>query len=133
MTAVAERVPQYIAHLVYLTAFMPKSGSSVIEYVTAVENTDDLISAQLRADPAVIGALRMDHRSEDPNYQANGRRALYADVSNEEYLTIANLLTPDVPLAPLTTAVVTTPQRWGSVPRHYIKCLQVQAVRPALQ
>jgi pimeloyl-ACP methyl ester carboxylesterase len=133
VTAVAERVPQYIANLVYLTAFMPKSGASVIEYIAAPENSDGVLGPQIVADPAVIGALRMDHRSEDAAYQANGKLALCADVSDEDYRAIVNLLTPDVPFAPLVTPVVTTPERWGSVRRHYITCLQDQAIRPALQ
>jgi pimeloyl-ACP methyl ester carboxylesterase len=133
VTAVAERVPQYISHLVYLAAFMPQSGASVIEYIAAPENSDSVLGPQIVADPAVVGALRMDHRSEDAAYLANGKLALCSDVNDEDYRALVNLLTPDVPFAPLITPVVTTPDRWGSVRRHYVMCLQDQAIRPALQ
>jgi pimeloyl-ACP methyl ester carboxylesterase len=133
ITAVAERVPQYISHLVYLTAFMPKSGVPGVAYIAVPENEGELVGPQLKADPAIVGALRMDHRSEDVTYRANGKQAYYGDVSDDEYLAVANLMTPDVPVAPLATPVVTTRERWGSVRRHYIMCLQDQAIRPALQ
>lgn len=133
ITAVAERVPQYISHLVYLAAFMPQSGVPGIAYITAPENAGELVGPQLKADPAAIGALRMDHRSEDASYRANGKQTFYGDVGEEEYLAVANLLTPDVPVTPFATPVVTTRERWGSLRRHYIMCLQDWAIRPTLQ
>lgn len=133
ITAVAERLPQYIAHVVYLAAFMPKAGVPSIEYITAPENSDNLAALQLKADPAAVGALRMDYRSEDEGYRANGKLAFYADISEEAYLAVANLLTPDAPVAPFAVPVATTPERWGSVRRHYIMCLQDRTIRPALQ
>jgi pimeloyl-ACP methyl ester carboxylesterase len=133
ITAIAERVPQYIAHLVYLAAFMPKSGITVLDYIAAPESSGSLIGSQFKGDPAAIGALRMDHHCEDAAYRANGKATFCGDISDEAYLAIANLLTPDVPLAPLVTPIATTPERWGGVPRHYVMCLQDQAIPPLLQ
>lgn len=133
ITTVAERIPEKIAHLVYLTAFMPASGVPGISYIAAPENSGEMVGPQLMADPAQIGALRMDHRSMDTNYVRNGKLAFYADVSDETYSAVAHLLTPDVPVGPFATPVVTTQERWGSIQRHYIKCLQDRAIRPALQ
>lgn len=133
ITAVAERMPHKIAHLVYLTAFMPASGVPGAAYITAEENAGEMVGPQLMADPAAIGALRMDHRSEDPSYAARGKQAFYGDVSDEQYAAIAHLLTPDVPIVPFATPIATTPERWGRVRRHYIHCTQDQAIRPRLQ
>ncbi len=133
ITAVAERMPQKIAHLVYLTAFMPASDVPGVAYISAPENADEMVGAQLLADPAVVGALRMDHRSEDAAYVARGKQAFYGDVSEAQYAAVAHLLTPDVPVAPFATPIRTTRERWGRVQRHYIQCLQDQAIRPALQ
>ena len=133
ITAVAERIPEKIAHLVYLTAFMPASGVPGVSYIAAPENAGEMVGPQLMADPAQVGALRMDHRSTDANYIRNGKLAFYDDVTDDAYSAIAHLLTPDVPVGPFATPVVTTTARWGSVPRHYIKCLQDRAIRPALQ
>jgi pimeloyl-ACP methyl ester carboxylesterase len=133
ITGVAERVPQHIAHLVYVAAFMPKSGASVFDYHTAPENSDERIGPLAKADPAIVGALRMDYRSDDPACRANGRMALCSDMSEEDYLSMSSMMTPDAPLAPLITPLVTTQEGWGSVRRHYVKCLQDEAIRPALQ
>lgn len=133
ITAVAERMPEKIAHLVYLTAFMPASGVPGVSYIAAPENLGEMVGPQLMADPARTGALRMDHRSSDPDYIRNGKTAFYADVSDETYAAVAHLLTPDVPVGPFATPITTTPDRWGSVRRHYIKCLQDRAIRPLLQ
>lgn len=133
ITAVAERVPEHIARLVYLTAFMPASGVPGVSYIAAPENAGEMVGPQLLADPAAIGALRMDHRSADAAYRANGKLAFYGDVSQQDYDAIANLLTPDVPVAPFATPIATTVERWGSIPRHYIRCLQDRAIRPPLQ
>ncbi len=133
ISAVAERIPEKIAHLVYLTAFMPASGVPGVSYIAAPENEGEMVGPQLMADPAQVGALRIDHRSTDANYIRNGKLAFYGDVSDIAYSAISHLLTPDVPVGPFATPVATTAERWGSVPRHYIKCLQDRAIRPALQ
>ena len=133
ITAVAERIPEKIARLVYLTAFMPASGVPGVAYISAPENAGEMVGPQLMADPAQIGALRMDHRSNDISYVQNAKSAFYEDVSEDAFAAIAHLLTPDVPVAPFATPIATTLARWGSVERHYIKCLQDRAIRPALQ
>lgn len=132
-TAVAERAPEKLSKLVYLTAFMPGSGIPGISYIQAPENEGELVGPQLLADPAVVGALRMDHRSSSATYRANGKQAFYADVSSEDYEAMLHQLTPDVPVAPFATPITTTRERWGSLPRHYIRCLEDRALKPALQ
>jgi hypothetical protein len=46
---------------------------------------------------------------------------------------MAHLLTPDVPAAPVATPTVASGERWGRVPRAYIRCSEDRAVMPALQ
>ena len=132
-TAVAQRSPDKLAKLVYLTAFMPKSGVPGISYIQAPENAGELVSPQLLANPQTTGALRMDPRSADATYRANGKLAFFGDLSATEHEAVANLLTSDVPVAPFATPIELTTTRWGAVPRHYIKCSQDMAIRPALQ
>lgn len=132
-SAVAERAPEAIAHLVYLTAFMPESGVPAVSYIDAPENEGQRVGGLFVADPSAVGALRINHRSADEAYRAASKAAFYGDVDDIAYAAVANLLTPDVPVAPFATPVATTAARWGAVPRHYIRCLQDQAIRPALQ
>jgi pimeloyl-ACP methyl ester carboxylesterase len=133
ITAAAERAPRKIARLVYLTAFMPQSGVPAVSYIQSPENEGELVGPQFRADPAQVGALRIDQRSDDAAYRANTRLAFFGDVDEAQFEAVAGLLTPDVPVAPFATPIATTPDRWGSLARHYIRCNQDRAIRPALQ
>jgi pimeloyl-ACP methyl ester carboxylesterase len=133
ITAVAERAPGKILKLVYLTAFMPRSGVGATTYIHAPENEGELVGGLLMSDPAVTAALRMDPRSADTEYRARIKLAFYGDVSQADYDAAAHLLTPDVPVVPFATPIATTVARWGSLPRHYIKALEDRAILPALQ
>lgn len=133
ITAAAERAPEKIAAIVYLTAFMPQSGVPAISYIQSPENKGELVGPQFLANPEVIGALRLDPRSSDAAYAANTKNAFYADVSQSDYNAVANLLSCDVPVAPFATPINTTTARWGKLPRHYIKCMQDKAILPTLQ
>jgi pimeloyl-ACP methyl ester carboxylesterase len=133
ITATAQRAPEKISRLVYLTAFLPRAGVPATDYIHAPENEGEQVAPLLRSDPAVTAALRMDHRSPDPAYRAAAKQAFYADVSDAEFDAAQNLMIPDVPVVPFATPIATTADRWGSVPRHYIKALQDRAILPALQ
>ncbi|GAA2119521.1 alpha/beta fold hydrolase [Actinomadura napierensis] len=89
--------------------------------------------AELLADPAVVGALRMDFRSCDPEYRARVKAAFGADVDDHDWDAVTHLLTPDTPVGPLAERVAITPDRWGRIPRTYISCTDDQAVPPAAQ
>lgn len=53
-------MPELVAHAVYLTAFMPAADVAAIAYVQMPENAGELVTPSVRADPAAIGALRLD-------------------------------------------------------------------------
>jgi pimeloyl-ACP methyl ester carboxylesterase len=133
ITAAAERAPEAIAHLVYLTAFMPAPGVPLLSYIQAPENAGELIGPSLAADPTVAGSLRLDPQSGDVAYRARLKQAFCGDVDDALFASIAHLLTPDAPLGVFTTPVAATLERWGAVPRHYIMCLEDWAIRPRLQ
>ncbi|MGU7769916.1 alpha/beta fold hydrolase [Burkholderia sp. MR1-5-21] len=133
ITAAAERMPEKIAKIVYLAAFMPASGVPGLDYVRAPENQGEMLGQLMLASPRAAGALRMDPRSDDAAYRTTAKRALFDDVSQAEYEAIANLMSCDVPAAPFATAIPTTAARWGAIDRHYIKCLQDRVILPALQ
>ncbi|MBN3786257.1 alpha/beta fold hydrolase [Burkholderia sp. Ac-20353] len=133
ITAAAERMPEKIAKIVYLAAFMPASGVPGLDYVRAPENQGEMLGHLMLASPRTAGALRIDPRSDDAAYQATAKQALFDDVSQAEYEAVANLMSCDVPAAPFATAIPTTAARWGAIDRHYIKCLQDRVILPALQ
>ena len=134
LNAVGEKLgPELIHRLVYLTAFMPVSNSPITEILTRASQADSKVPPLLLADPAQVGALRIDFHSVAPAYLSLAKAAFYADISEEDFRAIANLLTPDTPAQPFNALVELSRTRWGRIPRTYIQCTQDYAIRPATQ
>ncbi|GAA4227494.1 alpha/beta hydrolase [Actinomadura meridiana] len=133
VTWAVQRVPELVAHVVYLAAFMPRSGVPSGDYAQSPENFDSLIGPALRGDPGVIGALRLDLASADADYRELLRNAFFDDVAPEAAEGVVGLLTPDSPVAMQVVGTRLTADGWGSVPRTYITCARDWALRPAVQ
>jgi hypothetical protein len=121
-----------VAHAVYLAAFMPASNIAAIAYVHMPESAGELVSPSFRADPAIVGALRLDLASDDPAYRQQLREAFFGDVDPILADAALRLFKPDAP-AGILGATTLTPDGWGSVPHTYVTCARDMAIRPALQ
>lgn len=66
------------------------------------------ISSIIKADPAKVGALRLDPRSADAAYIAQLKAAFAADASDAEWQAICNFLTLDDPASIFGTPLKTT-------------------------
>jgi pimeloyl-ACP methyl ester carboxylesterase len=133
LTRAAQLAPGLVAHAVYLTAFMPASGVPAVAYSRMSENEGGLVSSALVADPAVVGALRIDVASPDPGYRQRLYAALYTDVAPGVADAAIALLTPDAPLRIARDVTMLTAEGWGSVPCTYVICTQDMTIRPPLQ
>lgn len=133
LTRAAQLAPALVAHAVYLTAFMPASDVPAVAYVGMPENDGDLVVPSLVADPAVVGALRLDVASPEPEYRQRLRDAFFGDVDPDVADAAIALLSPDAPAGIATGSTTLTADGWGSVPRTYVRCLLDFAIRPALQ
>jgi pimeloyl-ACP methyl ester carboxylesterase len=133
LTRAAQRAPELVAHAVYLTAFMPASDVPAIAYVGMPENAGELVGPSLRADPAAVGALRLDTSPADDVYRHQLREAFFGDVDPEAADAAIALLSPDAPVGIAAGATTLTADGWGSVPRTYVTCSLDMAIRPALQ
>lgn len=132
-TRVVKAVPELVAHVVYVAAVMPASGVVPVTYLSQPEQEGDLIAPLLRADPQVVGALRLDTAG-PPGYRAALRDAWYPDVAPEVANAAIALLTPDAPVGIATAATDLTASGWGSVPRTYVLTGDSdRSTRPALQ
>jgi hypothetical protein len=130
LTAVPS-APRKIGRLVYLAAFMPLPGTPMIDYVRCAENAGEEVAGLFVAPPPKIGAMRIDFRNAALHERI--RSAFAHDVDATHFAAMNHLLTPDVPAGPVATPTVATRQRWGRVPRAYIRCSEDRAVMPALQ
>ena len=134
ITQAAEAVPELIDRLVYLTAYVPDEKFPTGAAVSSLpEGASSISGAILVGDPSQTGAMRINPRSADPEYVEQGRLALYGDVPTEQYLQFAAYLNPDLPVAVAFDEAHGTPQRWGSVPRTFIRTTEDRTVPLALQ
>lgn len=121
ISEVAERRPEKIKTLVYLAAFLLKDGQSLLQ-VAQEDGTSHVL-------PNLVV-------SEDQTY-SNVRPEAYKDVyyntCDDEDIALARTLLLPEPLAPMHTPIHVTQERFGSVPRVYVECLQDHAIPPRLQ
>jgi len=128
LSAVGEAAPELVKWLVYLTAFVPVTFNNVLAYLQQPDFATSQVPPLFVADPGVVGCARINHNSADPAYVAADKSAFYGDVAAPAFQAVANLLTPDEPIQAFTTPVVVTPQRWGRLPRTFIRCTEDRAI-----
>ena len=114
-------MPERIARVVYLTAFLPKDGESLQYLAGLPENPEDIVvpNCEIAPPDAII-----------PGWAA--RAAFYHRCTEADAGAAIAQLNPQ-PLPPLGTPVSITPERAGAVERHYIACTDDRAIPIALQ
>ncbi len=118
-SAAAERAPELVDHIVYLSAFLPAGRPRFTDYIDAPENAGAVHVPQV-GDPATTGVLRINPISADPAEVAAIHRSFLADWPADRP-GWRLLLHPDEPIASLTAPITVTAARWGRVPRTYIR------------
>ena len=117
----AELVPESLRRLVYLSAYLLPAGASLAG--TARADLDSLVPPNMI--PAA-GGITCSLRAEVI------RPALFGQCSDADYEHALARMTPE-PLKPLVTPLKVSGQRFGSVPRAFIECLQDRTVTLAAQ
>ncbi|GIJ46577.1 peptidase M13 [Virgisporangium aliadipatigenens] len=130
-TAAAELAPELFADLVYLAAFAPVSGVPVGVYLATPENAGERVNGLLAADPAAVGAFRMDLGTAAG--RAAARETFYHDVEERLAEAALSYVSPEGPAAMAVETLTVTPERYGSVPHSYIVCTEDRVVPAALQ
>lgn len=135
ITRAAECLPHLVERLVYVTAFCPalQPGGSVDAYAALPENASSQIGPVVVGDPATIGAYRLNPHSADRAYLELCRKAFYNDLPIDDFLRFAAFLCADTPTKASADDGRGTPERWGRVPRSYVRCTRDQALPLALQ
>lgn len=120
ISQLAEQIPEQISQLIYLAAFLPQSGEMLAEI-----NRED---SSLLNDFKTVDRERMVLQIEP---QA-AHQVFYHDCDSAlAARAVARLV--DQPLAPLNTPIELTDQRFGTVRRSAILCLNDRAITPGLQ
>jgi pimeloyl-ACP methyl ester carboxylesterase len=117
----AARRPDRVKRLVYVAAFLPGDGQSLVDLTSLPEGADDLVqqTVVVQGDPPV-GTL-----------PASTCRASNADCS-PEVIDWAVSRTGSQPFAPLTKPVSLNPE-FDGIPRTYVLCTADRIIPPGLQ
>ena len=128
ISAAAEQVPNLLLAVVYLAGFMVPNGMPLLAMLQHESLSSALAPGLFVGDPAAIGATRIHVGSTDAAYRALLRAAFYGDVSESEFAQAASQLHCDESNAGAVAPSEITPERFGTVPRHYIRCTQDRAI-----
>jgi pimeloyl-ACP methyl ester carboxylesterase len=127
ISAVAEQVPELLLAVVYLTGFLLPNGMQVFAMLQHETMSSSLGPGLFVGDSAATGATRINVGSADDAYRSRLKAAFYGDVSDSEFAHAASQLHCDEPVGAVTPSGI-TPGRFGTVPRHYIRCTQDRAI-----
>jgi len=128
ISAVAEQVPDLLLAVVYLAGFMVPNGMPLLAMLQHESLSSALSPGLFVGDPAAIGATRIHAGSTDEAYRSLLKASFYSDVSESDFAYAASQLHCDESNAGALTPSEITPGRFGTVPRHYIRCTQDRAV-----
>jgi pimeloyl-ACP methyl ester carboxylesterase len=126
ITQAAARCPEHVARLVYVAAFLPSNGESLIDLTQLPEAAGDAVQAGLvvEGDPPIA------------TMPPEAAREGLMHCCNEDQAAWAQSVRGRQPVAPFThPASLDGPgrERFAELPRAYVMCLEDRAIKPALQ
>jgi pimeloyl-ACP methyl ester carboxylesterase len=128
VSAVAEQVPDLLRAVVYLSGFIVPNGMSLLDMLQHESLSSALAPRLFVGDPVAIGATRIHPTSTDEGYRSLLRSSFYADVADSDFAHMVSQLHCDEPNAGALAPSPITLRRFGTVPRHYIRCTQDRAI-----
>src|SRR5215469_3891546 len=121
ISVAAEAAPQKIRTLVYVAAYLPKDGQSLLDLGNSDKDSKIGPHLQVQKDKGIISI----------EYAA--RADLFCLDCNAQFRAAMPNLIVDEPLAPLATPVHLTADRFGRVDKVYLHTAKDQVVSPWLQ
>jgi pimeloyl-ACP methyl ester carboxylesterase len=128
ISAVAEQIPNLLLAVVYLAGFMVPTGMPLLAMLQHETLSSALAPGLFVGDPVAIGATRIHAGSTDDVYLSLLKAAFYGDVAESDFAHAASHLHCDEPNSGAVAPSEITPGRFGTVPRHYIRCTQDRAI-----
>ena len=119
--AAAELVPESIRTLVFVAAYLPRNGDSLVSL------------AQQDPDAKIGPKLNIDHEKSIAVVEYSARAELFANDGPEGLKAKLPDLILDEPLAPLATAVSVSDARFGQIDKVYVRTAMDQVISPAFQ
>lgn len=136
LNRVGNAVPHLIDRIVYDTAFCCVDLASPQDYLNTPEGSTSLagdLAALVVADPAVIGAVRVNYRSADREALAKLKEVMSAGTDDAEFYAMLAHLQPDESLTVGAEDSRVRAETWGRVPRTFIRHTADRMIPLALQ
>ena len=126
ITQAAARCPSLVSRLVYVTAFLPWDGMSLIDMTQLPEGAGDQVQANLivDGDPPVA------------TMAPEAVREALCHCADDEAAAWSASIRGSQPVVPFTNPVALgspDADTFAALPRAYVMCLQDRAIKPALQ
>jgi pimeloyl-ACP methyl ester carboxylesterase len=123
ITQAAASCPEHVERLIYVAAFLPADGESLIDLTQRPEGAGDAVQSGLvvEGDPPVA------------TMPPEAARVGLMHCCDDEQAAWAQSLRGPQPVAPFTHPVRLTGDGFAALPRAYVMCLQDRAIRPPLQ
>ncbi len=112
---------QKVASLIFLDAFMPLNGESVISLVQKYPSNSEGTSGAALAESQIFSS---DQKTSTLNLD-KVQELLYHDCPANDVAFAKSRLGPQ-PLATIVTPVTVTDQRYGIIPKYYILCTEAK-------
>lgn len=119
--AAAEQAPETVRTLVFVAAYLPKNGDSLVSL------------AQQDPDARIGPNLRIDHDKAIAVVDYAARAELFANDGPEGLKAKLPDLILDEPLAPLATPVSISDDRFGRIDKVYVRTALDQVISPTFQ
>jgi pimeloyl-ACP methyl ester carboxylesterase len=119
----AARCPERVAALVYVAAFVPQDGQSLLDLTKLPEGADDQVQANITIEGEPPVAVMP---------AAASRQALYGSCA-QEVAEWAIVRQRPQPVAPFVTPVSIPPGSLDGINRYYVLCKRDRAIPPSLQ
>lgn len=121
ITQAAEQCPDKIATLVYLCAFLPANGESLLQH--AQQDTESII----------LPTLGFDEANGVIHFNPDTAAEIFYNECTSEDVERSKMRLVDEAIAPLVAPVRMSAERFGRIPRVYIECLRDRAIGPSSQ
>jgi pimeloyl-ACP methyl ester carboxylesterase len=121
ISVAAEAAPEKIKALVFVAAYLPKDGQSLLDLGNSDKDSKVGSHLQIMKDKGIIAV------------EYSARADLFCMDCNQQFRAAIPNLIVDEPLAPLATPVHLTADHFGTVDKVYIHTAKDQVVSPWLQ
>lgn len=135
-TVLANRHPELIDGLVYISAWACASKANPVEYMGEPEFGQSLLPELqgLNIDvPAEQNVGRANYRTADRELLRKLKEAILADVDDEQFMAFLNLMQPDESASVMMADSRIEAETWGRIPHTFIRLTQDRSLPIAMQ